>query len=121
MSTNEMPEQEMPEEESTQDAPEVEMRMADAEREVELARVEEDAELDAEDEQAQAAEPEMAQPDRVAMAAREERMRLMSEYLEHFFLEDLPPIDPNDPFNQGIFMRYRINQMRSAKGQGPVL
>lgn len=55
-----------------------------------------------------------------AKAARAERMRLMPEYLEHFFLEDLPPIDTNDPWNQGIYMRYRINQMRSAQGKEPV-
>jgi len=45
----------------------------------------------------------------------------MPEYLEHFFLEDLPPIDSNDPWNQGIYMRYRINQMRSAQGKEPVV
>lgn len=120
MSTNEMPDQPASEEQPEQEAPEVEMRMADAEREVELARAEEDAALDEEDE-ALADEMEAGQPDRVAKAAREERMRLMAEYLEHFFLEDLPPIDPADPFNQGIYMRYRINQMRSAQGKGPVL
>ncbi len=57
----------------------------------------------------------------VSKAARDERMRLMPEYLEHFFLEDLPPIDSNDPWNQGIYMRYRINQMRSAQGKEPVV
>lgn len=56
-----------------------------------------------------------------AKAARAERMRLMPEYLEHFFLEDLPPIDTSDPWNQGIYMRYRINQMRSAQGKEPVI
>jgi hypothetical protein len=55
-----------------------------------------------------------------AKAARDERLRLMPEYLEHYFLEDLPPIDQSDPFNQGIYMRFRINQMRQAKGKGPV-
>lgn len=56
----------------------------------------------------------------VARLAREERMRLLPEYLEHFFLEDLPPLNPDDPFNQGIYMRYRINQVRDAKGKEPV-
>lgn len=53
-------------------------------------------------------------------AAREERQRLMPEYLEHYFIEDLPPIDPNDPWNQGIYMRYRINQWRFVNGMEPV-
>ena len=55
-----------------------------------------------------------------ASSAREERLRLMPEYLENYFLEDLPPIDPEDPFNQGIYMRFRINQMRQAEGKQPV-
>ena len=55
----------------------------------------------------------------VAKAAKEERVRLLPEYLEHFFLEDLLPIDPEDPFNQGIYMRYRINQLRDAQGKEP--
>lgn len=56
----------------------------------------------------------------VAAAAREERLRLLPEYLENYFLEDLPPINPDDPFNQGIYMRFRINQMRQAKDMEPV-
>lgn len=56
----------------------------------------------------------------VARAAREERARLLPEYMEHYFLEDLPMIDPEDPFNQGIYMRFRLNQMRSATGKEPV-
>lgn len=56
-----------------------------------------------------------------ARAALEERKRLMPEYLEHYFLEDLPPIDPEDPFNQGIYMRYRINQIREVSGKEPVV
>lgn len=56
----------------------------------------------------------------VAKAARDERLRLMPEYLENYFIEDLPPISPDDPFNQGIYMRFRINQMRQAEGKQPV-
>ena len=55
-----------------------------------------------------------------AAAARQERTRLMPEYLEHYFLEDLPPINPDDPWNQGIYMRYRINQWRYVNGMEPV-
>lgn len=55
-----------------------------------------------------------------AAAAREERARLMPEYLEHYFIEDLPPINPDDPWNQGIYMRYRINQWRYVNGMDPV-
>lgn len=56
-----------------------------------------------------------------AKSALEERKRLMPEYLDHFFLEDLPPIDTEDPFNQGIYMRYRLNQIRDVSGKEPVL
>ena len=55
-----------------------------------------------------------------ASAARQERERLMPEYLEHYFVEDLPPINPDDPWNQGIYMRYRINQWRYVNGMDPV-
>ena len=55
-----------------------------------------------------------------AAAARVERERLMPEYLTHFFMEDLPPINPKDPWNQGIYMRYRINQWRYVNGMDPV-
>lgn len=55
-----------------------------------------------------------------AAAARQERARLMPEYLQHYFVEDLPPINPDDPWNQGIYMRYRINQWRYVNGMDPV-
>lgn len=55
-----------------------------------------------------------------AMAAREERLRLMPEYLTYYFLEDLPMLDASDPWNQGIYMRFRINQFRSVTGKAPV-
>ena len=55
-----------------------------------------------------------------AAAARQERERLMPEYQEHYFVEDLPPINPEDPWNQGIYMRYRINQWRYVNGMDPV-
>jgi len=55
-----------------------------------------------------------------AQLAREERMKLLPEYLKFYFLEDLPPIDPEDPWNQGIYMRFRLNQMRYARGEDPV-
>jgi len=71
-----------------------------------------------------ARDDEFSDPDDIegqsVAAAREERQRLMPEYLEHYFIEDLPPINPEDPWNQGIYMRYRINQWRYVNGMDPV-
>jgi len=117
MSTDEVVVQEEPDQVATPDDPEMESNIVSKTADA-LYKLDQDDE----DEDGAEAEPTDTTEEvtsTAARVAREERMRLMPEYLNHFFLEDLPPIDPEDPFNQGIYMRYRINQMRSAQGKEP--
>jgi hypothetical protein len=127
VSTDQDMTEEVPAVEATEEVGEVESPDPDPDPEVESEIVAKTAEATYQLDQQDDDDDDDVQPEDMteevvstaAKVAREERMRLMPEYLNHFFLEDLPPIDPEDPFNQGIYMRYRINQMRSAQGKEP--